>query len=173
MIGKFVKSVAVGDKPAFSGVILSVHPGSIPAWIVEDLQDGSKWHRERSELTIMKAKPPATAQEIMGFLSRLRLPLSTEVKLQLAIAEEFNAAGVNYEREVQLSPEDRPDFMIGDVAIEVKIKGSKRAIFHQVERYAQHAKVRELILISNVAMGFPPEINGKPVYFHNLAKAWL
>lgn len=109
----------------------------------------------------------------MALLSRLRLPLSTEVKLQLAIAEEFDAAGVDYEREVQLSPEDRPDFMIGDVAIEVKIKGSKRAIFHQVERYAQHARVRELILISNVAMGFPPEINGKPVYFHNLAKAWL
>lgn len=114
-----------------------------------------------------------TVQTIMALFSRLRLPLSDEKRLQAAIAEEFDAAGIVYEREARLSPADVIDFMSGEIGIEVKIKGSKRAIFHQVERYAQHDRVKELILVSNVAMGFPPEINGKPVYFHNLAKAWL
>lgn len=114
-----------------------------------------------------------TVQEIMGLLAKLRLPLSNEKRLQAAIAEEFDAAGIVYEREARLSAKDIPDFMIGAIATEIKIKGSKREIFHQVERYAQHDRVKELILVSNVAMGFPPEINGKPVYFHNLAKAWL
>ncbi|MER9768948.1 hypothetical protein NKJ09_23120 [Mesorhizobium sp. M0189] len=114
-----------------------------------------------------------TVQQIMALLAKLRLPLSDEKRLQAAIADEFTLADIHHEREVRLSPADVIDFMSGQVGIEVKIKGSKRAIYHQVERYAQHDALKELILVSNVAMGFPPEINGKPVYFHNLAKAWL
>ncbi|AMX93707.1 MULTISPECIES: hypothetical protein [Mesorhizobium] len=114
-----------------------------------------------------------TVQQIIGLLAGIRLPLSDEKRLQAAISDEFTLADIPHEREVRLSPEDVIDFMCGEIGIEVKIKGGKRAIFHQVERYAQHDSIKELILVSNVAMGFPPEINGKPVYFHNLAKAWL
>ncbi|TJW14381.1 MAG: hypothetical protein E5W82_10420 [Mesorhizobium sp.] len=114
-----------------------------------------------------------TVQRIMGLLSTLRLPLSDEKRLQAAIADEFTLADIPFVREVRLSPADVIDFMAGEIGIEVKIKGGKRDIYHQVERYAQHVRVKELILVSNVAMGFPPEIKGKPVYFHNLAKAWL
>ncbi|TIX28830.1 hypothetical protein [Mesorhizobium sp.] len=58
MIGRYVKSSAVGKKAAFNGVVLSQHPGTLLAWIVQDLDDGTKWHRERSELTLFDNKPP-------------------------------------------------------------------------------------------------------------------
>lgn len=93
--------------------------------------------------------------------------------MQAAIAEELDHAGLDYGREHRLSDRDVIDFRIGDVGVEVKIKGSKRSIYHQMERYAEHEVLRELILVSNVPMGFPPSLNGKPVYFLNLAKAWL
>lgn len=114
-----------------------------------------------------------TALEIVSLLSRLRLPLSDEKRLQTAIAEAFDGASVVYEREVRLNAQDVIDFVVGTIGIEVKIKGAKRAIYHQVERYAKHESIKELILVSNVAMGFPPEVEGKPVYVVNLGRAWL
>ena len=83
-------------------------------------------------------------------------------------------AGIPTAREVRLSDEDIIDFVVDEtIGIEVKIKGSKMAIYRQMERYAQHASLSALILITNVPTGFPEEINGKPVYVVNLAKAWL
>ncbi|CDX26836.1 conserved hypothetical protein [Mesorhizobium plurifarium] len=114
-----------------------------------------------------------SALDIMTVLCRCRFPLTDEKELQAAIAREFNDAGMDYGREHRLSERDVIDFRLGDVGVEVKIKGSKRSIYHQMERYAEHEVLKELVLISNVPMGFPPALNGKPVYFLNLAKAWL
>lgn len=114
-----------------------------------------------------------SVRHILDLLAGLRLPLSTEKRLQGAIADEFDRAGVVYDRECRLSNSDIIDFRIGDIGIEVKIKGAKRSIYHQIERYAEHSDIKELILISNVAMGFPAEVKGKPVYIHNLSRAWL
>lgn len=114
-----------------------------------------------------------TAQEIIRLLSLTRFPLSNEKMLQAAIEEEFDDHGVEHSREHRLSASDIPDFMVGRIAIEVKIKGSKRAIYGQVKRYVEHAEVDELILVTNVPMGMPATINGKPIHVFNLARAWL
>ena len=114
-----------------------------------------------------------TPAQVISLLSRLRLPLSDEKKLQAALAEEFDRAGIVHEREARLSVGDVTDFLIGRMVVEVKIKGAKRAIYRQLERYALHDAVQELVLVTNVPMGMPEEINGKPVYVLNLAKAWL
>lgn len=114
-----------------------------------------------------------TVSQILKTLSGVRFPLSEETKTQAAIAESFDRAGIIYEREDRLSPVDRIDFTIGSIGLEVKIKGSKRNIYNQVERYAQCDRIKELILVTNVPTGFPPEINGKPVYLLNLARAWM
>lgn len=114
-----------------------------------------------------------SAIDIMQVLSGCRLPLTNEKRLQEAIALEFDAVGFDYGREHRLSDSDIIDFRLGDVGVEVKIKGGKREIYHQMERYAAHDVLKELILVSNVAMGFPPALKGKPIYFLNLAKAWL
>lgn len=114
-----------------------------------------------------------TVQDIFALLSRLRLPLSDEKLLQETIAEAFDRAGILHLREDRLSDKDVIDFTVGRIGIEVKIKGARRAIFNQVCRYAEHDRIKELILITNVATGFPAELNGKPVFVLNLAKAWL
>lgn len=114
-----------------------------------------------------------SAVAIMEFLSRRRFSLNHEKTLQGEMFDELTAGGFAAEREVRLSDSDIIDILVDRTGIEVKIKGAKRAIYHQVERYAEHDRIDELILASNVPMGFPPEINGKPVYFLHLGRAWL
>ena len=80
---------------------------------------------------------------------------------------------IEHEREVRLAPGDIVDFMIGGVAIEVKIGGRKRSIYDQCERYCEHERVEALVLATSVAMGFPPEIKGKPCYVASLGRGWL
>lgn len=110
---------------------------------------------------------------IVGVLRPLRLSLSDELRLHAQMAEAFDTAGLPYEREVRLSSRDRIDFMFGTVGVEVKINGSKREIYRQLERYAEHDRITALLLVINVPMGLPPTINGKPVALHSLARAWL
>ena len=114
-------------------------------------------------------------QEIIQILSGCRFPLANEKMLQAAIEEEFDAHGVEHSREHRLSSEDVIDFFFEaeGIGAEIKIKGSKRAIYGQIQRYAKHDCIRELILVTNVPMGVPAEVEGKPVYVVNLAKAWL
>lgn len=115
-----------------------------------------------------------TAAGIVSFLGSRRLPLSNEKALQIAIAHELECGGIPAEREVRLNPADVIDFMCcGSVGIEVKIKGSRREIYRQLERYAGGDQVAELILATNVPMGLPKTINGKPVSYLNLSRAWL
>jgi hypothetical protein len=75
---------------------------------------------------------------------------------------------------VRLTPVDIVDFMVGDVAIEIKLKGArKKQVYQQLCRYAKSPRVKHLVLASNLAMGLPPEIDGKPAYFSSLGLAWL
>lgn len=114
-----------------------------------------------------------TAQEIIRLLSGVRFPLSTEKLLQAAIEEEFDAAGVEHSREHRLSTEDIIDFLVGVIGIECKLKGSRRDHYRQLDRYAQHDEISELILVTNVPTGMPAKINGKAVHVFNLSRAWL
>lgn len=119
--------------------------------------------------------PPALA--IVAALSRARLDLSFEIATQdgvEAVLRELLGAGA-VQREYVLGPQDRPDFLVhGCIAIEVKIKGArKRLVFRQLTRYAAHERVTALILVTNLAMGLPAEIGGKPVHVVSLGRAWL
>ncbi|MDR6953807.1 hypothetical protein J2X65_003170 [Ancylobacter sp. 3268] len=106
-------------------------------------------------------------------LTGVRFPLHDEKELQAAMAERFTSAGLEFRREVTLAPGDIVDFMIGGTAVEVKIKGQRRAILRQCERYAAHECVSAVLLVTNVAMGFPPALAGKPTAVFNLGRAWL
>lgn len=107
------------------------------------------------------------------FFSGYRFLLNSEAELQDQMEQVLVDAGVPFERERRLGPRSRPDFFLDGVAVEVKIKGSARAIYRQCERYAGFSEVTEVLLVTNRAMGFPKEINGKPAYFLNLGAAWL
>ena len=40
-------------------------------------------------------------------------------------------------------------------------------------RYAKHEKVQRLLLVTNVPMGLPRTIEGKPAHQARLGEAWL
>lgn len=111
--------------------------------------------------------------QIVDLLMRQRLSLSDEKQLQAEMAAVFTRAGLPFEREVRLGDGDIVDFMVCGTAIEVKIKGSKRSIYRQCERYCAHDRVAELVLATNMPMALPTEICGKPVVVSLLGVGWL
>ena len=111
--------------------------------------------------------------QIVHLLTSHRLPLSDEKQLQAAIAAVFETAGLPFQREVRLNEGDIVDFMVGRTAVEVKIKGNRRDIFRQLERYCDGASVGDIVLATNVPMGLPPEIRGKPASIALLGRGWL
>lgn len=110
---------------------------------------------------------------IIRLIETRRLPLSSEKRLQAVLADEFARAGIAADREVDLGDGDIIDFMIGDVGLELKIKGQRRAIFRQCERYCGHERIGALVLATNAAMGLPGSIGGKPVHVVSLSRGWL
>jgi hypothetical protein len=111
---------------------------------------------------------------VHALLSDLRLPLTDEKCLQQAIAEALDAHGIKHQAEYRLSVTDQVDFLLdGGVAVECKLKGSKRPIFRQLTRYANSAEVSAVLLVTNTAMGLPETIAGKPAYYLSLGSAWL
>jgi len=106
-------------------------------------------------------------------LTTHQLPLSDEKQLQAAISDVLEAASLDFEREVHLGPRDIVDFMVEGVAIEVKIKGGRRDIYRQLERYCGYDAVTAIVLATNVPMGLPSLICGKPTSIAALGRGWL
>ena len=103
-----------------------------------------------------------------------RLDLSDEKRAQRMLAESFEAAGLPFQRELRLAPGDIVDFLVDGIAVELKLRGTpKVAIYRQLRRYATYARVEAIVLASNLAMGLPAEIEGKPAYLVSLGRAWL
>ncbi len=115
------------------------------------------------------------AETIVQLVRRSRFDLSSEKKLQADLEEALKREGIAYEREKRLSGRDIPDFFIDGVVVECKMhkKAQKMAIFKQLSRYAEHVDVKAIVLASNVPMGLPKEINGKPLYAASLSTGWL
>lgn len=120
---------------------------------------------------------PSTSPQIaalFGLLLAAKLDLSAEKRTQDDIARVLTAAGIEFEREVRLSSADIVDFMVGGIALEVKLRGAnKKAVYRQLRRYALHPAVKSILLASNTSMGLPAQIEGKDTYFAKLGEAWL
>ena len=113
-------------------------------------------------------------RQVVQLVQRRRLSLANEKQTQSDIADVFTVAGIPFEREVRLCEADIVDFMVADtIAIEVKIKGQRKAIFRQLERYAGHDRVTHILLFTSVAMMLPGEIGGKPAHVASLSRGWL
>ena len=111
--------------------------------------------------------------DIFSLFKAHRLSLTSEKVLQSEIADLLASKNIPFEREVSLSPGDCIDFLVGDIGIEVKLKGSAKAIYRQCARYCQSDRIREILLVTNRAMGLPREINAKPAYLLSLGVSWL
>ena len=118
----------------------------------------------------------STAESICAALQAGRFDLHDEKECQAQIEAWLSARlpGVVISREHRLSAGDIPDFLIGAVLIEVKMNGARPAsIVRQLERYAAHGEVGEIILVTNRAVHMPARVGGKPVYVVSLGRAWL
>lgn len=116
-----------------------------------------------------------TAELICRVIASARYDLSNEKGTQSDMHKLLvSYFGDQVRREHRLGDGDIPDFMIGDVVVEVKIKGAvKRSVFRQLERYAAYPDVKAVVLASSLAMGLPDTINGKPAWFVSLGRGWL
>lgn len=116
-----------------------------------------------------------TAQQIAGLLSSFRFRFSEEKDLQEGIEKALAGAGIPFEREVHLDAGDIVDFMVGGVAVEVKIDGSLSALTRQVARYARHERVAEILVVSsrNRLVNLPASIGAKPLHTLSLAGGML
>lgn len=118
-----------------------------------------------------------TAFNVAQRIESYRIRFATEADVQLAIDDIFHRAGYYYEREYRLSAQERPDFLVSashapmartkeTIAVEVKIKGRASDIIRQLTRYAMHARVHGLVLVTTRrlhAARMPTELNGKPL----------
>lgn len=116
-----------------------------------------------------------SAGEIAALLEQYRLDASTEATLQDAIASVLTENAIPFEREARLDAYSRPDFMIGGVAVEVKIGGSWAALVRQLQRYAKHERVAEILVVSSRVrlVRVPRELAGKPIAVASVAVGGL
>lgn len=114
-----------------------------------------------------------TDEDILRALAGLKCDLNSEMATHDCIAEALRTAGVSFEREVRISPQDRLDFLCASRAVEVKLDGQAKAIYRQVERYAKSDRVTSIVVATARALRLPGVMNGKPVKVFSLSKAWL
>lgn len=116
----------------------------------------------------------STPQDVVRLIVTNPIVLNNEKAVQAEISCLLDREGIRHRREVLLSEGSVVDFMIeGGIAVEVKLKASKRAVYRQCERYCEHEQVKALVLVSGTAMGLPPEIKGKPCWMASLGAGWL
>lgn len=108
--------------------------------------------------------------QIVDALSRARFRYANEHELHDGIAALLTSIGIAVgaeHREVTLSPRDRIDFLLeSGIGIEVKVDGGPRDVWRQMGRYAEHGRIRSLLLITTRArhaVGAPADLGGTPV----------
>jgi hypothetical protein len=114
------------------------------------------------------------AAAIADDLRRLRFRYCNEAELQAGLGAALTNLGYTVLREVILTPQDRVDFLVDGVGIEVKVKGPTTAVVRQLVRYAEHDAIEALILVTTRLRHQPPrELNGKSVIVVALTMAGL
>jgi hypothetical protein len=115
-----------------------------------------------------------SVKRVVEAISRKRFPLNDEKATQHGIMDALMESKEPFERERYLDAKNIIDFLTrSGVGIEVKIKGTKVSIYKQLERYSKFLCIEALVLVSNVSMALPEEINGKPLYYIKLSNAYL
>jgi hypothetical protein len=115
-----------------------------------------------------------TPDELAHYLRRQRYRVGQEIWLQADIERSLHNLQIAFEREVRLPPAERIDFLAaGGIGIEAKTRCAPRKIFRQLERYAEREAITSLILITGTALGLPPDIKGKPLFYVSTGRASL
>jgi hypothetical protein len=93
-----------------------------------------------------------------------------ERELQIGIDQVLRSAGLEVTREASLGAAGTIDFLVGDVGVEIKVRGTRADVTRQVHRYLQSASLRSLVLVTTRATlrGLPEAISQKPVHVVHL-----
>jgi len=107
------------------------------------------------------------AECAIAALSSQRFAWSSETGLHSAIEGVLTLAALPLEREVDLGPGSRVDFLVGGVGVEVKIDGSLADVTRQLHRYSESDRIEVLVLVSTKMRhrSVPRTMNGKPIHF--------
>jgi hypothetical protein len=115
----------------------------------------------------MKTEAPQghDAVQLARFINSTVFRFSDERNLQDRIEDLLNSKGVEYVREVVLSPKNRIDFMSGTIGIEVKVDSSATTVQRQLWRYAEDERIQSLILVTTLTKhrSIARELLGKPI----------
>jgi hypothetical protein len=121
-----------------------------------------------------EGKMTVTVNALVGLVRAAKIDLSSERRAQADVETVLTSAGIAFKREEPLTSSDVVDFMVGGIALELKLRGArKKDVYRQLRRYARHPRVETILLASNTSMGLPPQIEGKDAYFVKLGEAWL
>ncbi len=96
----------------------------------------------------------STHSKIESLLSQIQAAPGNEVQLQDRIAQILQMAGIVFDRECATAT-GPVDFIIGDVALEIKTSGSPTAIARQLIRYLNEERFRSLILVTTRPIALP------------------
>ncbi|MHB1419324.1 MAG: hypothetical protein ACYCX4_06990 [Bacillota bacterium] len=114
-------------------------------------------------------------ERIITALSGLRVPVVLEeYDLQKMVAETLAKAHISYEKEYQLGPRNRIDFLTDSgIGIEIKKgKPNKSQVIKQIQRYAASSEVKAIICVVERNLDLPKIILGKPCVSFGLNKLW-
>lgn len=92
-------------------------------------------------------------QDLYNLLRKCKFKFNDEKTTQAQIEQVLISSGVCFEREKKLNEKDIPDFMVGNIAIEVKIGGSKSSIYNQCKRYLLNDSVNTVLLLTSKPVG--------------------
>lgn len=116
-----------------------------------------------------------TLESVAALVENYRFRFSSETELQDGLKSVFEANQINFSKEYILTKQDRLDFLIDGIAVEVKIKGSFAACVRQIARYAAHDDIRSILVIGTPKWlhTLPTVIEGKPVIALKLLNSML
>lgn len=106
-----------------------------------------------------------TVAGLKKLLGNQAYSITEERLVQDKIEEVLNTNKIEYTREAKLTKQDRVDFLVGTIGIEVKLKTPLTQVVRQLHRYAQSENIEELLLVttSPQLQTVPKEFNGKPI----------
>ena len=111
---------------------------------------------------------------LVKLLASHKFTLHSEKELQREILDLLiRSIDILVNREYRLDSNNIIDFYCDGVGIVVKIKGNRKEIFKQCQRYCEFDEIKSLVLVTNRAMGLPAIINNKPCVVVNLGMGWL
>lgn len=131
----------------------------------------------RNAILPMQLLPPPEIElaHLCKVFSAYRYNFQDENTLQEGMAVALARNAIAFEREVRLDAKNRPDFMVGAVAIEVKIKGTFAQFLRQAHRYLALEQISALIVVGTPKWmpAVPNTLLGKPVYTVRLMSSLL